>query len=207
MQKISSRVDLIQPGQFEPERHWYPKALNATIHPLVSFFLNLKKDRIINRYCHLHPRVKPEVLKSILDYKPKYFIWAGADLMHVTDEEGRRQMVVIENNSCPFRSGLTGIHNTLIYLGMADGDIEEPDAPPIICDHSYWIYTNRGGVLQVLPNVTDLVQKGERIAIMRNIFGDTIKEYVAPEDGIIIGKSTHPIAQTGSRVVHLGILK
>lgn len=91
----------IRPNTFEPENHWYPKALNATIHPLVKFFLYLSDERIIKRYCHLHPKVKPEYLRKILQYKPKYFIWAGADLMHVTDEEGNRHMVVIENNSCP----------------------------------------------------------------------------------------------------------
>lgn len=95
------KSQLVSPGQFEPADHWYAKALNATIHPMISFFLHLAEDRIIKRYCHLHPKVKPEKLKSLLSYKPKYFIWAGADLMHVTNEEGKREMVVIENNSCP----------------------------------------------------------------------------------------------------------
>ncbi len=98
MQKTAK---LIQPGTFEPENHWYPKALNATIHPMVNFFLNLEPRDIIQRYCHLHPTVKPDYLNHILSYKPRYFIWAGADLMHVTNERGQRQMVVIENNSCP----------------------------------------------------------------------------------------------------------
>lgn len=95
------KSQLIGPGQFEPADHWYPKALNATIHPMISFFLHLSEERIIKRYCHLHPTVKPEILWSMLTYKPSHFIWAGADLMHVTNEEGKRQMVVIENNSCP----------------------------------------------------------------------------------------------------------
>lgn len=92
---------LITPGHFDPLNHWYPKVLNATIHPLVHFFLHLREDRIISRYCHLHPKVKPDTLHEILTYKPKYYLWSGADLMHVTNEEGKRQMVVIENNSCP----------------------------------------------------------------------------------------------------------
>lgn len=98
MQKTAT---IIRPGTFEPEHHWYPKALNATIHPLVSYFLSLDQERIIKRYCHLHPLVKPDTLRKLLTYQPKHFIWAGADLMHVTDEAGNRQMVIIENNSCP----------------------------------------------------------------------------------------------------------
>ncbi|RMF32535.1 MAG: hypothetical protein D6765_00170, partial [Bacteroidetes bacterium] len=99
--KTQKAAKLIRPGQFEPHNHWYQKALNATIHPLVSFFLNLREERIIKRYCHLHPKVNAEVLKQMLSYRPKYFLWAGADLMHVTDANGKRQMVLIETNSCP----------------------------------------------------------------------------------------------------------
>ncbi len=95
------KAKLIQPGEFEPADHWYAKALNATIHPMISFFLHLDQERIIKRYCHLHPMVRPERLRELLKYKPKHFVWAGADLMHVTNERGKRQMVVIENNSCP----------------------------------------------------------------------------------------------------------
>jgi hypothetical protein len=91
----------IQAGNFEPDRHWYPKALNATIHPMVNFFLNLDINRIIERYCHLHPIVQQEAIREWLSYRPKYFKWAGADLINVVSENGKRQMVVIENNSCP----------------------------------------------------------------------------------------------------------
>ena len=91
----------IQPESFEPPKHWYPKAFNATIHPMVNFFLNLNQERIITRYCHMRPTVNAEKLREILNYKSKYFLWAGADLLNVTSAGGKRQMVVIENNSCP----------------------------------------------------------------------------------------------------------
>lgn len=94
-------LEVIQPNTFEPQNHWYEKALNATIHPMVSHFLNLSKTQIVNRYCHLNPTVQPSDLMEILSYKAKYFHLAGADLLHVTTEKGNRQMVVIENNSCP----------------------------------------------------------------------------------------------------------
>ncbi len=92
---------LVQPGEFEAHDHWYPKALNATIHPMINFFLNLEQERIITRYCHMHPMVNADKLREILNHKVKYFLWAGADLLNVTSAGGKRQMVVIENNSCP----------------------------------------------------------------------------------------------------------
>lgn len=105
------------------------------------------------------------------------------------------------------RDGLTGIHNLLGYLGMTDDEVEEPDVHTVLCKSSYWIYTDTGGIMTVHPQVTDLVKKGQVIATMRSIFGDLVKEYLAPEDGIVIGKSVSPINQTGGRILHLGILQ
>lgn len=91
----------VDPGQFAPEQHFYPRVLNAQLHPLVRFFFSLQPNRIISRYSHLDPRVDPHQLAQILSYSPKVFRWAGCDLMHVTTAGGRSQMVVIETNSCP----------------------------------------------------------------------------------------------------------
>lgn len=101
MLETNKNARIVRPGEFEAHRHWYPKALNATIHPMINFFLNLSRERIIKRYCHLHPMVKADRLAELLDYQAKYFLWAGADLLNVTSAGGKRQMVVIENNSCP----------------------------------------------------------------------------------------------------------
>lgn len=98
---MKDQIVLVKPESFNNENHWYPKALNATIHPMVNFFLNLSKTKIVSRYCHLNPMVDQEKLEEILSYSCKYFLWSGADLFNATSEEGNRQMVVIENNSCP----------------------------------------------------------------------------------------------------------
>lgn len=105
------------------------------------------------------------------------------------------------------RDGLTGIHNVLGHFGMQDCEFDEPDEETIICKSSYWIYTDTGGIMTVHPQVVQMVKKGELIATMRNIFGDVVKEYFAPEDGVVIGKSVSPINQTGGRILHLGIVK
>jgi len=95
------KIKIVQPDEFEAHRHWYPKALNATIHPMISFFLNLEQERIITRYCHMHPTVDGDKLREVLNHKAKHFLWGGADLLNVTSAKGKRQMVLIENNSCP----------------------------------------------------------------------------------------------------------
>ncbi|RUS17059.1 hypothetical protein BC937DRAFT_90472 [Endogone sp. FLAS-F59071] len=88
-------------GDFESEKHFYPRVLNAQIHPLVQSFFTLGNDRIIARYTHLNPQVNAQTLKEILSYTPKHFQWAGCDLFNVTTSSGQRQMIIIETNSCP----------------------------------------------------------------------------------------------------------
>lgn len=93
--------ELITPNRFLPERHFYPRVLNAELHPMVRFFMTLSTDRIVHRFRHLNPQADADALAEILRTPTQLFHWAGADLMYVTDPEGRRQMVVIETNSCP----------------------------------------------------------------------------------------------------------
>ena len=73
---------LFNPGEFQPEKCFYPKALNATIHPIVKKFFNMKNELIINRYTKLNPTVDADVLKQMLEYKPKHFKWAGEFILY-----------------------------------------------------------------------------------------------------------------------------
>lgn len=103
------------------------------------------------------------------------------------------------------RSGLVGVHNVLSHLGMTDDEILPPERPTILCKRSYWIYTETGGLLQVHVDLLERVTKGQHIASLRNVFGDLTQSYFAPEDGVVIGKSTSPVNQSGGRILHLGI--
>ena len=103
--------------------------------------------------------------------------------------------------------GLKGVMNTLKWLNMYPGDVDKGTAQPVYCKKSYWIYMDEGGFLDVVVKLKQLVKKGDKIAIVKNAFGDVIKEYVAPEDGVIIGKSSNPSNMSGGRIIHLGILE
>ena len=102
------------------------------------------------------------------------------------------------------RSSRIGLRTVLAAAGMLARRPVAEGPEPILCERSRWMYTDRGGLLEVLPRPTDLVSRGERVAILRNAFGDAIREYHAPEDGIVIGKSVNPVGQTGARILHLG---
>lgn len=94
-------AQIIEGSNFQPEKHFYPRVLNAQLHPMVQMFMKMGNKRIAQRYCHMHPGISRAKLDEILNYSPKYFFWAGADLFCVTNEQEQRQMIIIETNSCP----------------------------------------------------------------------------------------------------------
>ncbi len=103
------------------------------------------------------------------------------------------------------RAARLGLQEVLESLGIID-DISDPEENSFVeCIKSYWIYTDRGGMLRVLPGLCDEVKEGEVIARLVNIWGDQVREYRAPEDAVIVGKSVNPAARAGSRIAHLGI--
>lgn len=77
-------------------------------------------------------------------------------------------------------------------------------AEPTLCSASRWLYTDMGGLLRVHPVVTDHVSMGDVIAELVDPFGAPIRTYLAPFDGIVIGRAIDPVARTGSRILHLG---
>lgn len=105
------------------------------------------------------------------------------------------------------RSGVDGVHNVLCDLGMVDDEIITTEKNTVLCEKSLWIYTDTGGLLTIPVELRQTVKKGELIASLRDIFGNKVKEYFAPEEGVVIGKSVSPVNQTGGRILHLGIIK
>ena len=109
-------------------------------------------------------------------------------------------------------ASLTGVRRVMAEIGMLAKrsrkrkESQKPGPQPILCSSSDWIYTDNGGLLDVLPKPTDIVKANDVIALQRDIFGEVIAQYRAPHDGIVIGKSMNPVAQTGARIAHLGAI-
>jgi predicted deacylase len=105
------------------------------------------------------------------------------------------------------RSGVEGIHNVLCHLNMINDEIELTEKQTILCESSYWVYTDRGGILNLNVDLLDQLKKGQKIATIRNIFGEKTKDFIAPGAGIVIGKSVSPVNQSGGRILHLGVIQ
>ncbi|MCA9571233.1 MAG: succinylglutamate desuccinylase/aspartoacylase family protein [Myxococcales bacterium] len=102
--------------------------------------------------------------------------------------------------------GLDGLRAALGYAGVTEPPVFDACPAPVVCRSSSWMYTDRGGLLQVHPKLRELVVQGDVVATVRTAFGDVIREYRAPRDGIVVGRSVDPVGQTGARILHLGVI-
>lgn len=132
-------------------------------------------------------------------------------LRSAADDLGIHSITVEVGDPQRFQRGLIrasrrGIQAVLDHLDMFEHEGNEDDGDDTVeCARSYWIYTDTGGTLVVSPGVADRVEKGQTIATLTDIFGQVVREYTAPEDGVVVGKSTNPVAYSGARILHLGV--
>jgi len=102
----------------------------------------------------------------------------------------------------PARNGLL---NMLVHLDMQEGEVESPGELPLECWRAEWLYTKQAGILEVFPEVGEKVIRGQTLGCLTNVFGDVLREYTVPENGILLSKSVNPVCQAGGRIVYLGI--
>ncbi|CAK7208950.1 hypothetical protein SCUCBS95973_000286 [Sporothrix curviconia] len=89
------------------------------------------------------------------------------------------------------------------HPGMQNGKSTEA----VLCSRSYWTFTSTGGILRVFKDVAQIVQPGEVLAEVQNIFGDVVERIHAPDfETVVVGVEDNPVAKTGSRVIHLGVV-
>ena len=118
----------------------------------------------------------------------------------ITLEMGDPQVFQLKH----IKPALIGVRRVMAEVKMLSKRTVSPGQPPVLCATSQWLYSDRGGLLTVVPKPTDLIFAGEVVAQQRNVFGEVVKEYHAPSDGIVIGKSVNPVTQTGGRILHWG---
>ncbi|MDA8793314.1 succinylglutamate desuccinylase/aspartoacylase family protein [Bacteriovoracaceae bacterium] len=100
---------------------------------------------------------------------------------------------------------LEGIINTMRHFEMIEGEVKDMVTTATVCDHSYWIYSTKGGIVDVLPKLADVVKKGQLIAYVYDVFGQIKEEVLADRNGVVIGKNINPSCDAGSRILHLGV--
>lgn len=90
----------IYPNEFDSKYHFYSKTLKHKMNRTGSDFFQMNNEQIIFRYCRLKPSVKVDYLRECLNYRSKYYTWGGCDLFKVIDRKGKKQLILIESNTC-----------------------------------------------------------------------------------------------------------
>lgn len=102
------------------------------------------------------------------------------------------------------QDAVVGIRNVLIDLGMIEGGLLCSIYPTVFCRNSKWFRSQEGGILITHHAIMDKIEEGEVMAEVRNIFGETQKEFTTPIGGIVLAKNTNPICQTGMGIMNIG---
>ena len=175
-----------------------------------------------------HPAAKAMALTfnpSIVINSPKPAVntkTSGTTLRSAALDLGIPAITIEIGNPSTFQNTLIeqsiqGLLNIFRSFGFVENTVASPDTTqnkllgsPVICHGSYWLRSEAGGLLEVYPGLTDVLQSGDKIATLRNALGDVIQEYVfTPTNeqgkrGIVVGKAVNPVCLPGSRIVHIG---
>jgi uncharacterized protein len=77
------------------------------------------------------------------------------------------------------------------------------DAKTYIGKNAFPIFVTHGGFIELLVKVGDKVTAGQKLAIQRNAFGEVVKEYISPVNGLIAGMRSDATAEPGNALFFL----
>ncbi len=182
-----------------------------------------KLDYLLDLHTASHGRVNSLYIRADLDIEETRtlaYLQNPQIIVKKHDEDGTLRSWANENgvhaitveigNANIFQNSLInethdGILNTLRYLEMIEGEVQDMITDATVCDHSYWIYSNKGGIVDVFPDLADSVKKGQVIARVYDVFGQVKEEVVTDRAGVVIGKNVRPNCDAGTRILHLGV--
>ena len=114
-------------------------------------------------------------------------------------EGGRLERAMIEE-------GVRCVTNVLVALGMIEGRRRPPPVEHVMREF-LGIRARRGGLLHTVAELGAVVERGEILARIVDIFGDTVETVAAPAAGIFVRATTLSTVSSGERAATLGLLR
>ena len=107
----------------------------------------------------------------------------------------------------PVRAGVRGILAVLQALDMlASRHLADRRRTPLEVSESRWVRAPRGGILRTFKSIGAAVEKGERIGVISDPFGDAEVDVLAGVGGLIIGRTMLPIVNSGDALLNIAHL-
>ncbi len=102
------------------------------------------------------------------------------------------------------KTGVRGILRVMQKIGMLDGGEDAADGKdPFIAKSSHWVRAPISGIFVTNKRLGATVERGDKLGIITNPFGDHEYAIYSPYSGVIIGNSQLPLANEGDAIYHI----
>lgn len=102
------------------------------------------------------------------------------------------------------RAGVRGIINVMRTLDMLPAvRRSKPPVQPVTASSSSWIRATESGILRAKVGLGATVERGERLAVIADPFGEKEFDVTSPYTGLIVGLTNLPLVHEGEGVFHL----
>ena len=109
-----------------------------------------------------------------------------------------------ELNPTIISEGVNGTKNTLIHLGLIEGEITVRETP-IFINKAKWLRASHSGMFKIRVENGSLVKKKEVLGVIQDPFGEFKKKIYAPFNCHIFCINKTPIVNKGDALFHLSI--
>jgi predicted deacylase len=98
-----------------------------------------------------------------------------------------------------------GSLNVLKHYGVVTGSLGRTaaDVGTVFGNGMASIRSTQGGFLELLVDLKDRVEAGQRVALQRNAFGDVVATYHSPVAGVVAIVARDALCEPGSRVMQI----
>ena len=105
------------------------------------------------------------------------------------------------------RAGLRGIVKVMRHLGMLPSARKTRSISPVVAASTSWVRAPASGIVTRKVALGTRVESGDRMAIVSDPLGEEEAKVAAPFDGIVIGRSTLPLAHEGDALFNVAAFK
>jgi predicted deacylase len=102
------------------------------------------------------------------------------------------------------RAGLRGVLNVMRHIGMLPPGKVRKRVVPVVARSTRWVRAGTSGIVGSKASLGSSVTEGQSLATISDPLGHEEDRVLAPFDGIVIGRTTQPLAHEGDALFHLG---
>ncbi|HEX8078102.1 MAG TPA: succinylglutamate desuccinylase/aspartoacylase family protein, partial [Chthoniobacterales bacterium] len=99
---------------------------------------------------------------------------------------------------------IAGVHRVMAYLKMTDESLPAVPLPAVFTSFE-WLNAQHAGMFYPRVAAGDVVEKGQEVGTIRDLFGDELEVLVAPASGRILFLAINPSVQANGVLMGVGV--